>query len=67
VSTRGLCWCGLNRESHDGREIDAEGRMHRFNEPVYDPNKIPERVLWPDPSEVPDDPKNIAVDIRKIK
>lgn len=37
MSERGLCWCGLNREMHDGREIDHEGNMHLFNEPVYKP------------------------------
>lgn len=26
------CWCGLARELHDGREMDAAGDMHRFGE-----------------------------------
>lgn len=29
-----VCWCGLSHDHHDGREMDLEGNMHRFNEPV---------------------------------
>src|SRR5687768_1424860 len=32
MSERGLCWCGLGKEKHDGREMDAAGDMHRFQE-----------------------------------
>lgn len=32
-----VCWCGLGKEMHDGREIDAAGDMHRFNEQVRVP------------------------------
>lgn len=28
------CWCGLPKEHHDGREMDAEGNMHVFGRPV---------------------------------
>jgi len=64
MSARGLCWCGLNRESHDGREMDADGRMHRFNEPTYE-SKAQRigSVLWPDPLDI----KPESLDLRKIK
>lgn len=26
------CWCGLPKDHHDGREMDADGNMHCFSE-----------------------------------
>jgi hypothetical protein len=34
MSERGLCWCGLGKDLHDGREVDAQGDMHQFNQPA---------------------------------
>lgn len=38
----GLCWCGLPAELHDGREMDAAGEMHRFNEVARGTGELPE-------------------------
>jgi hypothetical protein len=51
MSTRGLCWCGLGRELHDGREMDAQGNMHRFNEPVRPQRSEPEVFEDPAPGQ----------------
>lgn len=33
------CHCGLSEQEHDGREMDSQNRMHRFNEAVRDSNE----------------------------
>lgn len=33
-----LCWCGLSKEEHDGRELDLNNNLHRFGEQVNPPS-----------------------------
>jgi len=65
-----LCWCGLLQEHHDGRELDCNNDLHRFNEPVRAPSqeffedRVEETKTLTKP--ITDTPTLLLLDIKRL-